>query len=438
MKNKLFIPKTLKVGYQNREDTYMGKLSYIIYFDDKGKLRKETGWQNWRDKSIEPIEVPNEPHSGFFVNKGVQRYSWFTHGLTKAKMRIYDDRGMEFEIDMANLTHVLMHTDCVKRELEGEFVYAWDGKEMILLSTKSQEYQDSLAYSQLRDTKVTKAEMIPGCSYTDKRDNKYIYLGYLDFHLPDNMNNSPSSRDSVDLQGAAKKHHIYVDQELVEKGQLKRLKFKNKGGFTWLSRRNTDEPVENYAAIMDELAKSRHATALIDLETQNKGLVWLYMPLKGYYHNRDKKKTFARQDVVEMPKGIYYREHRDRTGVYEGFSIEMAKTEKYTGNGYQYHFRGYYLKHVHTISKVDGKLKFEYGNQHEWRETSRLWNRNHVNPDLYTKEELMSLNFVQLKVTLDSGAKVNPLDLFGMNSYYCEDRRDFVKESQIVDAPQEA
>ena len=85
MKNKLFIPKTLKVGYQNREDTYMGKLSYIIYFDDKGKLRKETGWQNWRDKSIEPIEVPNEPHSGFFVNKGVQRYSWFTHGLTKAK-----------------------------------------------------------------------------------------------------------------------------------------------------------------------------------------------------------------------------------------------------------------------------------------------------------------------------------------------------------------
>lgn len=44
-----FIPKRINVGYQERQGTYTGKLAYIIYFDEKGKLRKETSWNGWRD-----------------------------------------------------------------------------------------------------------------------------------------------------------------------------------------------------------------------------------------------------------------------------------------------------------------------------------------------------------------------------------------------------
>ena len=40
-----FIPKKIKVGYQDRDDTYTGKLAYVIYYDEKGKLRKENSWQ---------------------------------------------------------------------------------------------------------------------------------------------------------------------------------------------------------------------------------------------------------------------------------------------------------------------------------------------------------------------------------------------------------
>ena len=35
--DKLNIPKTIKVGYQERGNTYTGKLAYIIYIDDKAK-----------------------------------------------------------------------------------------------------------------------------------------------------------------------------------------------------------------------------------------------------------------------------------------------------------------------------------------------------------------------------------------------------------------
>lgn len=37
----MFIPKKIKVGYQNRQDTYTGQLAYIIYYDKSNKVRKE-------------------------------------------------------------------------------------------------------------------------------------------------------------------------------------------------------------------------------------------------------------------------------------------------------------------------------------------------------------------------------------------------------------
>ena len=34
------IPKTIKVGYQKRSDTYTGRLAYVIWIDAKGKIRQ--------------------------------------------------------------------------------------------------------------------------------------------------------------------------------------------------------------------------------------------------------------------------------------------------------------------------------------------------------------------------------------------------------------
>jgi len=76
--NKLMIPTKIKVGHQTRGDTYTGKLAYVIYYDEKGKLRKETSWSNWRDHKIPDEEFDNIPTEGFVLNKGVggARQSW--------------------------------------------------------------------------------------------------------------------------------------------------------------------------------------------------------------------------------------------------------------------------------------------------------------------------------------------------------------------------
>src|SRR5574343_1729160 len=136
MKSNIFIPKKIKVGFQNREDTYTKKLAYVIYYDEKGVLRKETSWQSWRDKTIEPVEFDNVPFSGFVLNKKVGGYSNYHWNPRQTYVRIYDPRDFEFEITVPNLLYILENGNSIKgKGLEGDFVYGWDGTELVLIPT---------------------------------------------------------------------------------------------------------------------------------------------------------------------------------------------------------------------------------------------------------------------------------------------------------------
>ena len=42
MDTQLNIPKTIAIGQVKRQDTYTGRLGYVIYKDEKGKLKKES------------------------------------------------------------------------------------------------------------------------------------------------------------------------------------------------------------------------------------------------------------------------------------------------------------------------------------------------------------------------------------------------------------
>lgn len=91
----LFIPRRINVGFQAREDTYTGKLAYVIYFDEKGKLRKESSWNIWRDSKIPNIEYENEPTEGFVLNKKVGGYCNHWSDFRQSYVRVYDPRGFE-------------------------------------------------------------------------------------------------------------------------------------------------------------------------------------------------------------------------------------------------------------------------------------------------------------------------------------------------------
>lgn len=116
MKTNIFVPQKIKVGFQNRENTYTKKLAFVIYYDAKGKLRQETSWEGWRDEKIDPVEYENEPVSGFVLNKKVGDYKdGWNH--RQAYTRVYDPRGFEFEITIENLLYILENTNSIKEKV---------------------------------------------------------------------------------------------------------------------------------------------------------------------------------------------------------------------------------------------------------------------------------------------------------------------------------
>jgi hypothetical protein len=180
---QLLIPEKIKVGFQAREGTYTKKLAYVIYYDQKGVLRKEKSWEGWRDKNIAAEEFKNEPTEGFVLNKKVGGYKshW---NFRDAHVRVYDPRGFEFEISVPNLLFILRECDCSRgKGLEGKFVYAWEGTELVLLPVCSVDYKNSTDYTNLQSCKVKAKELIPGASYRTKKQDVYVYLGKFIKHV---------------------------------------------------------------------------------------------------------------------------------------------------------------------------------------------------------------------------------------------------------------
>ena len=174
----MFIPKKIKVGYQSRQDTYTGQLAYVIYYDKSNKIRKEASWNGWRDKGIDPNDYDNVPTEGFVLNKKAGDYqsSW---GGRKAYSRIYDPRGFEFEINIDNLLYILEHCRSDPgKALEGKFVYAWDGTELVLLPEGTQEFKDSQDFSDLKEKRVNIKKLQIGQEYYSKQKKEWcLYMG---------------------------------------------------------------------------------------------------------------------------------------------------------------------------------------------------------------------------------------------------------------------
>jgi hypothetical protein len=181
MKSSMFIPKKIKAGFQKRNSTYTGHLAYVIYYDQKDVLRKEVSWNNWRDKKIDPMDTDNEPTEGFVLNKKVGGYKsdW---NYRQSYARVYDPRGFEFEITLDNLLFILAECNCSKgKGLEGEFVYAWAGTDLVLLPVSCETYRECFNFTKLQDKNISVRDLKIGGVYKTRSESVFTYLGRFDF-----------------------------------------------------------------------------------------------------------------------------------------------------------------------------------------------------------------------------------------------------------------
>ncbi len=176
----IFYPKKIKVGYNERKDTYSGKLGYIIYYDQHNKLRKETSWRGWIEDKLGDDEFNNEPLSGFVLNKTIGGKGYSFRDSRQAYCRVYDPRGFEIEIDIENLLYILGNTVSTPgKGLDGEFVYGWNGQSLVLIPTNTAEFDEMKEKQKLlyENTQfVKKGDLEEGKIYTKSTGEELIFL----------------------------------------------------------------------------------------------------------------------------------------------------------------------------------------------------------------------------------------------------------------------
>jgi len=360
----LFIPEKIRVGFQNRNDTYSGKLAYVIYYDKKNKLRKEKSWEQWRDDKIEPKEYDNEPQEGFVLNKNIQRYNWSHFGSNRSYIRVFDSvRGIEFEITPENLIGILIETDCSRRGLDGKFVYAWNGTDLVLLPCCSQEYQQAVKFSDLQGKKISARDLVPGCAYVTKQQKEVVYLGRFNW----------SEWKYGDNRGTNKKHVFYGDGDFFPKGDV-----------SFLAVLKSPDPVSNYAELVDKWNNNIHSSSVVE---------WESSPLViDPNMTCDSKIGYTKETEGEV---LFYR-------IYS-----VYQTDRHWGG---YHnsekVAGFRLVHEGTFDKKKQSYTVHYPDYHGYyRYYKQICGYNET---AHTKEQIVEQlkEFVVMHAVLTSGKKI--------------------------------
>jgi len=342
LKSTIFLPKTIKVGYQNRSDTYTGHLAYVIYYDQRNVLRKEKSWQGWRDKNIESQEFTNEPTSGFVLNKKVGDYSGHWGNHRQAYTRVFDPRGFEFEVTIENLLYILENANSIKgKGLEGDFIFGWDGKDLLLMPVGSPDYKEITEYSEmiLRNNYIKAKDLKLGATYKTKTNEEWIYMGRFDYHTTEYENLFIGEKDrwgynkytSVKKDVNKGKYHFFIrnTKDYMDRPYLSVLTIKSLGE-KFVDTIST-ECVENYAELFDKLEckteyspydEGKDEYVQYTLEEFNDSINrtrW-----KDYYNNvKNKYEVYLGRD------DIYYCKKKDKYNSYDGEAVQGTLEEIY-------------------------------------------------------------------------------------------------------------
>ncbi len=221
----LIIPDQVIVGYK-KYDSDECKYGFVTYHKNS-KIAKEASWNLWRDEKISPDEFENKPTRGFIIT-GEQ--TWWGIGWAKREyyFRVLDPRGFMFDIESSNLLEIIKYCTCLKGgEIDGEFVYSWDGASLLLLPTNSSDYIATRKMESDRlEASISWSSLVPGIKYRMqwRSDSGLYYIGHLKWK---------QSTGWYDEKIKVEKRHTFLDkqnQTLIQIANTKEILYPSKDG----------------------------------------------------------------------------------------------------------------------------------------------------------------------------------------------------------------
>lgn len=317
----------------------------------------------------------NVPTEGFVLNRNVggARSGYHEWDTRLEKVRVYDPRGFEFEITVPNLLFILQECTSVKgKGLDGEFIYAWAGKELVLIPTSCAEYKTSIEFTSLQNQKVSKKDMVVGCSYMTKDLEPLIYLGKFYYNFICSYSNTMVDRLMQFVFYNTK------DNEFVPHK-----------GFQKIATKTSDTPVDNYADLVEKFTKGAHGATVIGI-TSKPAVPSIKLDEDG---NIDNGINLDEDDDAYYGRMLFSKKISENVFVskyiYEDYNYRRKNEE---GAAY---VKKYYFQSNDTYKFADGKLTKNYNYNYK------------SNPERYTIEELKLIDdLCKLYVVLDSGQEI--------------------------------
>lgn len=338
MNKTMLIPDNLEIGFQKRSDTMENRLSYITYKKDNGTIAKEKSWNDWKSDDIPVEQYKNIPTSGFIISKDIKDHTW--SGNTRVKMRVYDPRGYDFEISINNLFMILVNSDINKCEISGDFVYAWDGAELILLPVNSEEYKISKEASETHNKKISVKELKVGALYKSRiirgKTSSYLYLGRkewndsLSYEKLDLYNEKMSTKlnryalsNLNDDYSVSKKAHVFYDFEY----KMYCINVTNKLATC------VEEDYEEFHKIDEDFEKTMHSSKIKDfiltdkLQNEKEKSLYFFYPLSQDRYMVVQTKSYNRYFKEKGIDDIYfvYRDRERNLFYYERAFLNFEK-----------------------------------------------------------------------------------------------------------------
>lgn len=249
----------------------------------------------------------------------------------------YDPRGFHFHITVSNLLSIIESTTfSCEKGLNGEFIYGWDSKDLVLISTLSPEYYEIVSYSDMinKPEKLKTKDLVLGGVYRTNDNKELIYLGrfvtYSDYYSYHSLGSRYffQSRDG--------------NYELF-------------AGLTKIVKTISTVPIQNYKHLIDRL-EHKSIYSPID-ETKDIYIDISYTELKNKILGEGIQ-VFFTVDNKRLYCSIYHQED-----TIKDFRVSFVSCNDYTGihgnevNMIRNEFNQYETKH--SLEEIHNKYKFK-------------------------------------------------------------------------------
>lgn len=393
MEGQYHIPERLKIGFNAREDTYSGILAFITYTLKDGTNKHKKNWDNWIEADIPVKDILNEPTEGFVLNKREGGGGRWSFNEREPKIRVYDPRGWEFEITIENMLDILAQCGSYPgKGLEGKFIYGFSGNRLSLINVNSEDYKNSIEFTDLSTMDVDEKDLIVGATYLTKSQKTLVYLGVHPW-----MNIS-----FYDSEAKVEKAHLFFEASrkgitAEDLGGLPGEEFDPKE----LEETQFDIDMDSFKSWkISDLAKCLDPIPVHDL-------AHLITRLEGT------GKVFTK-DMIQTTKkkvkfGLYYKEHRTNSGIFEN---------EY---GYDWDYDIYWIKRDDNLyESVKLKLVFPETKTHDYSsryianglqivyqkkivitdDGAEIKKSNKQDKKIYTPEQILDMEFFDVKLNV--------------------------------------